>query len=90
MPKAPPHPVLEQRLHLSPKAKPRVSDPRIMMSESERIEWLNRMGRWRMMRTPTSVSITGMSPPKTPNERPTSCSPSQAPARPQRFSTVSS
>ena len=86
MPKAPPHPVELQRLHLSPKAKPSVSEPRIMIRKSERIEWLNSSGRWRMIRTPTRIIIVGIRMPKTPNELSTSRRPSFAPAQPQRFS----
>ena len=85
MPKAPPHPVELQRLHLSEKAKPSVSEPRIRMRKSERIEWLNSSGRWRMTRTPTSTTITGIRMPDTPNELSTSRRPSLAPAQPQRF-----
>ena len=45
MPKAPPHPVEQQRLQRSAKANPSVSDPRIIIRNSERIEWLNSSGR---------------------------------------------
>ena len=89
MPKAPPQPVEEQRLQRSPKAKPRVSDPRMRISSSERIEWLSSSGRWRMMRMPTSTSMQGSRMPKTPNELSTSMRPMRAPASPQRFSTSS-
>ena len=89
MPKAPPQPVEEQRLQRSPKAKPRVSDPRMRISSSERIEWLRSSGRWRMMRMPTSTSMQGSRMPKTPNELSTSMRPMRAPASPQRFSTSS-
>ena len=43
-------------------------------------------GRWRMIRTPTSTIITGISRPNRPNELSTSRRPSRAPAQPQRFS----
>ena len=87
MPNAPPHPVEQQRLQRSAKAKPRVNDPRIMMKKSERIEWFTSSGRWRMILTPINTSITGIRMPNSPNERSTSIIPSRAPATPQRFST---
>ncbi len=56
------------------------------MKSSERIEWLNSSGRWRMMRTPTSSTMTGMRMPIRPNESSTSHMPMRAPIHPQRFS----
>ncbi len=90
MPSAPPQPLLEQRLHLSPKAKPSVSDARIMIRKRLRIEWLKSRALRRMIRTPISISITGSRMPGTPKPRPTNNSPRRAPARPQRFSTAPS
>ena len=45
MPNAPPQPVEQQMLQLSPKANPKVSDPRIRMRNSERSEWFTSSGR---------------------------------------------
>ena len=87
MPRAPPQPLLAMRLNLSPNTNPSVSDPRIMMRKRLRIEWLNISGLRRMIRTPTSISITGSRMPNKPNPRPAINSPSHAPERPHRFST---
>ncbi len=89
MPKAPPHPVEQQRLPRVPATKPRVSEPRIMTRHSASTEWLSNMGRWRMMRMPTSISTTGTRMPQTPSERSTSKMPSRAPVPPHQLRTVS-
>ncbi len=89
MPNSPPHPVEQQKLHLSAKTNPRVSDPRIMMRKSARMEWLSNKGRLRMIRTPMSTSITGTRIPHTPNDASTSSHPNRAPLHPHGLLTVS-
>ena len=78
-PKAPPHP-LPKTAHFSPKAKPNVREPRIRINKAPSTEWLKSSGRWRMIRTPTIVTIRGKMIPNRPNERPTRRSANQAPA----------
>ena len=86
MPNVPPHPVEQQRLQRSAKQNPRVSDPRIVTISSGRNEWLKRIGRRRMIRTPARMTSTGMRMPNRPNDWSTSRRASRAPLQPQRFS----